>query len=101
MASVAPDSEGVREVVASELSVLPPDVTPPRITGMSLEGDTVSLKVAGTRPYLTYDVKGTPDLSSSDSARVACAKKDGTTAGEMVIQADGTKSRFFKVVVDR
>ena len=88
-------------VVASERSVLPPDVLPPRITGMSLEGNTVSLKVADTRPYLTYNLKGAAELGALSSTRVAHAKKDGTAAGELVIQADVSNSKFFTVVVDR
>ena len=88
------------EAVASQLSVLPAGLTPPRITGMSLEGGVVKLKVAETRPYLTYDVKGSDRLDAVPARRVG-ERTDGVSAGEIEIRADGTAARFFKVVVDR
>ena len=88
-------------VVASEPSLLPANVPQPRVTGISVAGERVSLTVADTVPYLTYDVAGGKAPASVGTDRVAVEKRDGAAAQEIVIEADGARSRFFKVVVDR
>ena len=86
--------------VASERSRLPADVLPPRVTGISVDGANVTLKVADTKPYLTYDVAGSVALGTA-SERVARTKADGADGAEIVLEADGARARFFKVVADR
>ena len=88
-------------VVASKPSLLPANVLQPRVTGISVAGERVSLTVADTVPYLTYDVAGGKAPASVGTDRVAVEKRDGAAAQEIVIEADGARSRFFKVVVDR
>ena len=88
-------------VVASKPSLLPANVPQPRVTGISVAGERVSLTVADTVPYLTYDVAGGKAPASVGTDRVAVEKRDGAAAQEIVIEADGARSRFFKVVVDR
>lgn len=87
--------------VTSELSALPADVVTPRITGISVHGERVLLAVDDTVPYLTYDVAGASSLESDLAARVAVEKRDGAAGETLVIEADATRARFFKVVTDR
>ena len=87
--------------VASERSELPNDVPRPRVTGISVSGARVSLTVADTVPYLTYDVAGGMEPAFVGTERVAVERCDGRAGDEIVIEADGARSRFFKIVVDR
>lgn len=100
--SVSPSSASLQtlETVASNRSVLPAGTPAPRVTGISVEGDTVSLTVADTRPYLTYGVKGGERLDAGLVEAVAKERQDGDGEQEIVIRADGQKARFFRVVTD-
>ena len=87
--------------MANVPSTLPEDVRTPRIAGISVDGDRVSLEVADTEPYLTYDVAGADRLDREMAEGAAVRKRDGVADGKMVIEADGAQARFFKVVVSR
>lgn len=85
----------------TELAALPPNVPTPQICGITVQDGQVLLEVADTVPYLTYDVAGFETLGSDLKSRVGVEKRDGVVGETLVLEADGTESKFFKVFADR
>jgi len=82
---------------ANEVSTLPADVPQPRITGITVADGTVRVKVAGTVPYVQYNLAAGETLDKFGGNK-ANSPRNGETGNEIELVAPaGTASGFFKV----
>lgn len=95
----APGDDGESHPVkAATLTALPEGLPQLVVREISKKGDTVSMKVSGTVGYMSYNVRGSDELSKlNEGELVAIEPKDGNPEGEIEIRANGAKVNFFQV----
>ncbi len=84
--------------VAATASEVPADAPTPKISGIRVEGGYVYVTVAGTAPYLQYNLDAGANPASLDRPRAARNPVSGRSGGEIVLVSpvDGP-SAFFRV----